>query len=1255
MKKMSSLNINKIGKDFLCLHHKNISKEIFSFRILFLLFLLYDLPVYSQKQITDNLKCTYIGNSFGGGSKWVQNFIEDMSVTKDGKVYTGSTYDEAHREYGIYTKCDVIGNGNKNSNSLVAVDCKGNTWTVMNPYKRFTKDNVAPVPTGPLAPYILCSDGREIRSVVDPSAICVDNNCRLMVADNGQDQNIKVFDISGTGTPILANTIGIVGGALGGSVPGKTQPLAFWGIRGLGTDSIGNLWVAQCGFPSQVGGGTDLRHYNTSLEMDCQLLDLNFIISMDIDPTDPTQIYSGGEHLEIDYAKPAGDLQAHWKYIAQTLDPFKYPDDPRLNNSLESTFIRYINGKKFMFLVTMYAESLIVYRFEGEIAIPCAYFPVYSDGHWDMYPWKIDKRPGYSGGSLRMFWRDNNGDGHVQKDEFSIFDIGYIYSMGLDIDQQGNISMGGRRLCYFPVNGLDQNGVPNYSVLTMQKTNAPYTINGGDMTRMKYVDETDVMYFGTGSGYPKFNQIVQFKNWKKGERNPKVLNLNLSAQTFTADDKYIYVSGGSKTKYTGTIGEIDIWNAETLDSIGYILPGAEVYGESGLVDLAYALKVSKLPGGERVIIVEEDAKGKNIIYKWCPDGNCVTPDFSVQLTSPQVDKSYMNTGNVVFEASVKPGASAISKVEFYADNVKIGESLTNPYNFTWLNPAVGIYNVYAKATNQNGITNKSNFFSLKITDGKPELFLQSPSANINYTMLDTIVFSSVANDYNGSIKEVEFFRNGASIGVVSTPPYRLNWSNAQAGQYNISAKATDNDGNIVLTPSVVINITNQVSIPFISPVKDTILVEGSSFNVQLNTSAIPNIKSVSYYNGSSVLSTTTTAPYLFTASDLKTGTYNLSALITLSDDRQVNTTGPKLFVIPQVFDNTHTGIMNLDLWTGITGTGITGTNISEIPIGTIPTFSKMTDIFEGPTNYDDNYGERICGYLCPPQTGKYVFWTSGDGYNQLGIKMPDADTLRIIAYANTNTTVRNWNATPSQKSDSILLQKGQMYIIQGLMKEKTGNDNFAVGWQLPDGTLERPISGNRLTPLYNPLTFSTDASIKIISPSDGAVINKNDSITIVAEVLNGLSDISSVDFYSSALKKIGVDKTPESNKFSFKTKLSAGVYKLTVKGKYKQILTVPSNTVNIAVKTNTSSDDVTSDSDFEVYPNPLSTGSLTIKLPEGATQLSVFDITGKLVYKEKVTNNEHIIDQTVFQYKGVYFVNIMTLKGALNRKIIVMK
>ncbi|MBE3071001.1 MAG: hypothetical protein IMZ66_12270, partial [Planctomycetes bacterium] len=53
---------------------------------------------------------TWLGNTYGGGPKWVQNFIEGLYVAPDGTCYAASAWDEACREFGIYKAGDVVGN-----------------------------------------------------------------------------------------------------------------------------------------------------------------------------------------------------------------------------------------------------------------------------------------------------------------------------------------------------------------------------------------------------------------------------------------------------------------------------------------------------------------------------------------------------------------------------------------------------------------------------------------------------------------------------------------------------------------------------------------------------------------------------------------------------------------------------------------------------------------------------------------------------------------------------------------------------------------------------------------------------------------------------------------------------------------------------------------------------------------------------------------------------------------------------------------
>ena len=53
---------------------------------------------------------------------------------------------------------------------------------------------------------------------------------------------------------------------------------------------------------------------------------------------------------------------------------------------------------------------------------------------------------------------------------------------------------------------------------------------------------------------------------------------------------------------------------------------------------------------------------------------------------------------------------------------------------------------------------------------------------------------------------------------------------------------------------------------------------------------------------------------------------------------------------------------------------------------------------------------------------------------------------------------------PSQESTNIYLEAGRRYYVEALHSAGTGDDSFAVGWKLPDGTLEQPIPSFRLNP-----------------------------------------------------------------------------------------------------------------------------------------------------------------------------------------------
>jgi len=110
-----------------------------------------------------------------------------------------------------------------------------------------------------------------------------------------------------------------------------------------------------------------------------------------------------------------------------------------------------------------------------------------------------------------------------------------------------------------------------------------------------------------------------------------------------------------------------------------------------------------------------------------------------------------------------------------------------------------------------------------------------------------------------------------------------------------------------------------------------------------------------------------------------------------------------------------------------------------------------------------------------------------------------------------------------------------------------------------------------------------------------------------------------------------------------------------------QIDTDDNGQINIDYLTLTRGETVTDiskdvkESDISITPNPLSKGSLSIKLPDNAIRLLIFDVTGKIVYQHHITKNEYLINQSVFKSEGVYIVNILTTKKTINKKVIITK
>jgi hypothetical protein len=82
----------------------------------------------------------------------------------------------------------------------------------------------------------------------------------------------------------------------------------------------------------------------------------------------------------------------------------------------------------------------------------------------------------------------------------------------------------------------------------------------------------------------------------------------------------------------------------------------------------------------------------------------------------------------------------------------------------------------------------------------PTISLTGPMNNANFIAGSTISVAATAADSDGTVSKVEFFQGAVKLGEDATSPYGYNWTNVPAGDYVLSAKATDNAGEITTLP-----------------------------------------------------------------------------------------------------------------------------------------------------------------------------------------------------------------------------------------------------------------------------------------------------------------------------------------------------------------------------------------------------------------------------------------------------------------------
>lgn len=88
----------------------------------------------------------------------------------------------------------------------------------------------------------------------------------------------------------------------------------------------------------------------------------------------------------------------------------------------------------------------------------------------------------------------------------------------------------------------------------------------------------------------------------------------------------------------------------------------------------------------------------------------------------------------------------------------------------------------------------------------PSVSLTNPANGASFTAPASILLEATASDVDGSVAGVEFFAGSTKVGEAGAAPYRFLWTNVASGAYALTARATDKEGGVGVSPAVTISV-----------------------------------------------------------------------------------------------------------------------------------------------------------------------------------------------------------------------------------------------------------------------------------------------------------------------------------------------------------------------------------------------------------------------------------------------------------------
>jgi uncharacterized delta-60 repeat protein len=162
----------------------------------------------------------------------------------------------------------------------------------------------------------------------------------------------------------------------------------------------------------------------------------------------------------------------------------------------------------------------------------------------------------------------------------------------------------------------------------------------------------------------------------------------------------------------------------------------------------------------------------------------------------------------------------------------------------------------------------------------PTVSLTTPTDNSTNLAPADIWISAAASDTDGSIRKVQFYNGTTLLHTEYIAPYNFIWRDVPAGNYTLTAKATDNLGLVTTSAAVHISIVSNKAptVRIIKPHNNQSFAAPAYIRLKANAKDPGGrITRVEFYNGSTLLSTEYRRPYKYVWKKVPAGTYTITA------------------------------------------------------------------------------------------------------------------------------------------------------------------------------------------------------------------------------------------------------------------------------------------------------------------------------------------------------------------------------------------